>query len=266
LACSAEPQPAETERTSVGPVVGRAPEVLGLVTGMQAEAEIARGIAKTDAPDQDVRVMCLGPGPRMASEAAKRLLTVGATRLASFGLAGGLKMSLWPGTAIVAREVIGADGTRYPSDTRWHSQLIGQLIGDDEVVDGDLIEAVEPVITVEEKRALYEASQASAVDMESAAVAAEALLAEKPFIAVRAIADPADRRLPRAALKALLNDGRTSALRGLGHALARPRDLMPMVRLGLDSRAAFATLRRVLVRTGALTGVPLSPGSRMRGG
>ena len=238
--------------------------MIGVVTGLQAEAELVRSLAKSDAPDHDVRVMCLGPGPRTAGEAARRLLTVGATRLASLGLAGGLKMSLWPGTAIVARAVIGADGTRYPTDAAWHGQLIGRLIGDDEVVDGDLVEAREAVTSVAGKRALYQTSRASAVDMESAAVAAEAARAGKPFIAVRVIADPADRRIPRAALAALRSDGNMSAARAIGHALTRPQDMVALIRLGLDSRTAFATLRRVLVGTGALTGTALADRLRVR--
>jgi hypothetical protein len=142
--------------------------------------------------------------------------------------------------------------------------MIGQLIGDDEVVDGDLAESAEPVTTVAGKRTLYETSQASAVDMESAAIAAEAARADIPFIALRAIADPADRRIPRVALAALRPDGTASPMRAVTRALARPQDVVPLVRLGLDSRAAFATLRRVLVRTGALTGDPLAARSRVR--
>ncbi len=255
-----EPPAGNQERLAGGP----RSEVIGVVTGLQAEAELVRTLAATNAPDHDVRVMCLGPGAQMASEAARRLLTVGATRLASFGLAGGLKMSLWPGTAIVARAVIGADGTRYPSDAAWHGRLIARLIGDDEVVDGELVEATEPVTTVAGKRKLYETSHTGAVDMESAAVAAEATRADLPFIAVRAIADPADRSIPPAATAALLADGTTSPMRATVRALARPQDIIPLVRLALDSRAAFATLRRVLVRTGALTGEPLTTRLRMR--
>lgn len=265
MACSGQApeteSPSGDQELSAG---GRKPEIIGVITGLQTEADLVRGIAKSDAPDHDVRVMCLGPGPQKASEAAKRLLTVGATRLASFGLAGGLKMSLWPGTAIVARTVVAADGTHYPADATWHGRLIGGLIGDDEVVDGELVEAAEPVTTVAEKRKLYETSQAGAVDMESAAVAAEAARASMPFIALRAIADPADRNIPPAALSALRADGTASSMRAIGHALARPQDIIRLVRLGLDSRAAFATLRRVLTRTGALTGVPLTARRRVR--
>ena len=225
---------------------------------------MVRDVAKSHAPDDSVRVMCLGPGPDKARDAARRLLTLGVTRLASFGLAGGLKMSLWPGTTLVARAVIGRDGTRHPTDPDWHARLIGLLIGDDEVIDGELVESAEPVMTVEDKSRLYKAFEAGAVDMESAAVAEEAARADLPFMAVRAIADPADRAIPRAATAALLDDGATAPARALRHALVHPMDLVGLVRLGLDSRAAYKTLRRVLTGTGALTGAPITVRIGMR--
>lgn len=227
--------------------------VVGIVTGLASEADMVRKLAARHAPEGSVLVRCQGPGPERAADAARQLLEDGATALASVGLAGGLKMSLWPGTVVIARTVVGANGERYHADPEWHSALIGPLIGDDEVVDGDLVESATPIRSASDKARLYGESSASAVDMESGAVAACAKNAGVPFVAVRAIADPAELNIPRSALAALGSDGKVSAAKALLHAIARPIEIPALLRLGFYSWRATASLSRVLMRTAALT-------------
>ena len=58
---------------------------------------------------------------------------------------------------------------------------------------GGLLDSAQAVTSIADKRILYEASSAVAVDMESYAVAGVAAGAGVPFVAARAIADPAGR-------------------------------------------------------------------------
>jgi hypothetical protein len=162
-------------------------------------------------------------------------------------------MSLWPGMVIVARSVIDADGTRHQAEPGWHREILGCLLGDDEVIDGELVEARAPVVDAADKKSLYDDTDASAVDMESGAVAASAESAGVPFIAVRAIADPAELAIPRSALAALRPDGSISPGAAVAQLIARPMDIPTLIRLGLCSRRAHASLRRVLAATAALT-------------
>ena len=127
------------------------------------------------------------------------------------------------------------------------------MIGDDEVVDGDLVESATPVVSTADKKVLFDASGASAVDMESGAVAAAAEKAGAPFVAIRAIADPAELAIPKSALSALESDGSVSPAKALLQALVRPYELPALLRLGLYRRRATATLSRILVRTAFLT-------------
>ena len=96
-----------------------------------------------------------------------------------------------------------------------------------------------------EKASLFRASGAVAVDMESFAIARIAHGAGIPFLGVRAIADPAARAVPEAALRALDAEGRIRPLGAVRGLLASPSEIWAFARVALDGRAAFAALRRV---------------------
>ena len=86
--------------------------------------------------------------------------------------------------------------------------------------------------------------------MESHAVAAEAVAAGLPFLVIRAIADPAGRALPAAALAGLSPDGGARPWAVLLSLLCRPDQLIGLVRLIGDSAAGFAALGGVGSRLG----------------
>jgi len=112
---------------------------------------------------------------------------------------------------------------------------IAALFGADEIIDNAM-----------KKAALFANHGAAAVDMESHGAARAAAHAGAPFLAIRAIADPADRALPAAALKAVAPDGSTRVLTTLGAAMRDPRQFPDLMKLGRDSAAATKTLRRSL--------------------
>ena len=88
--------------------------------------------------------------------------------------------------------------------------------------------------------------------MESHVVAAVAAAAGVPFIAVRAIADPAARALPRAALAAAGPDGTLQLGALVAALLARPGEIGDMVGLARASRKAMRALRGVAALGGPL--------------
>ena len=170
-------------------------------------------------------------GARLAVE---RLRARGVSGLISFGLAGGLDPALAPGILIVPRTVV-------QGDERWDVDpaLVARLGGS----TGHILAGGDGVLaTSAEKAALRRTTGADAVDLESAAAARSGL----PFAALRAVCDPAERDLPRAALVALDARGRIGALHVLAAALARPAELPALVRLAGDAaRARRALLARV---------------------
>jgi crotonobetainyl-CoA:carnitine CoA-transferase CaiB-like acyl-CoA transferase len=98
------------------------------------------------------------------------------------------------------------------------------------------------IASPEEKARLFASYGAVAVDMESHGAARAAKAAGVPFLAIRAIADPAERALPKAALGAVGEDGRPRVPATLLECAKRPQDFPALLQLGRDSDAALKTL------------------------
>ena len=211
--------------------------MLGILTGLAKEAEIARRISPL--------VACSASDPARAAALARDLISQGATALLSFGIAGGLAPELATGDLVIGTAV--ATGTAaYPCDPDLAARLAAVLPS---AVRGDVWGGDVIVDTAEAKARLHRDSGAIIVDLESAAVAAAAAEAGLPFGVLRAVADPAAHGLPPAALVGLDNEGRP-AIGPVLRALARsPGQLPALIRLGRQSSAAMAAL---LAAAGAL--------------
>ena len=79
--------------------------------------------------------------------------------------------------------------------------------------------------------------------MESGAVATVAAAAGVPFAVLRAICDPADRDLPRAALVGLDDAGRIAPMRVLWSLIRNPGQIGGLIALAGDAAAAREALR-----------------------
>ncbi len=214
---------------------------LGVVAGMLAEAALI-------APRH--RARATGARSGRAAALAEALLAEGCTMLASFGLAGGLDPRLVPGALVLPRRILGPDGQIFETDAAWRARL-GALAGAHE--SGAILGSERALATAADKAHAHARTGALAVDMESHEVARVAHARGVPFIAVRAIADPAGRAIPPAALRGIAPDGGTRSLAVMCAILARPWQLPALLRLAGDSRRAVGTLRRVaLLGNGAL--------------
>ena len=108
-----------------------------------------------------------------------------------------------------------------------------------------------PVTDAADKTALFAATGAAAVDMESAIVARAAQRHRLPFAILRVIADPSHRPLPNAALVAMRADGELDLAAVLGALIRDPRQLPALMRLAVDSSGAFSALVRARALLGA---------------
>ncbi len=236
----------------------------GVVAALAAEARALGPPPKSgeySALEDGMLVAVSGIGSAAAQGAARRLIAAGATSLVSWGLAGGLDPGLEAGAVCLPRVVVAADGTRFPTTRSWRESLASSLAAHAHVESGNLLTAALPIDTVDAKQALYLATGAAAVDMESSAVAQVAEAHGLPFIAVRVIVDTARDGLPQAVARAS-RAGRVQVGRLLLGLIRSPLQLGALLRLARRYRLAARSLRAV-ANLGGLTPPASSALSRL---
>lgn len=226
---------------------------LGIITGLHAESRLIEN-AKKDGAAATVRTECAGADGSRALRLAKALVSEGADALMSFGIAGGLDPGLAPGDLVVPARICRADGPAVQCDTAWRERLLARIAGLSPKT-ADIAGSAHLITHPDAKRALRDRTGAGAVDMESLAVAEIAAGAGLPFIAVRAVADPAGRAPPLAVLNAIAEDGRVRPGMAVTAALRDPRLILLFGALARDNRAAMQSLSRVACRCGPLFGL-----------
>jgi adenosylhomocysteine nucleosidase len=218
---------------------------VGVVCALRSEAR------RLDPLADGLMVRVTGMGCGAAAVGAEHLVTAGAAALVSFGMAGGLDSQLSAGRIFLPSEVGTPEGTVLTTDREWRTRLCAALSAHGPVGAGRLVTTAAPVATVAAKAALFRATGASAVDMESVAIAQVAFAHGLPFVAIRVIVDPAEQALPHAVIAATAADGRTSTWRLLGCLLRSPVDAAPLARLARSYRRAGRSLAAV-ARSGAI--------------
>jgi adenosylhomocysteine nucleosidase len=192
---------------------------------------------------------CFGVGPHAAEKAAAELLEEGCAALLSFGIAGGLDYRLRPGSLVLAEAVVTERDECFATDPAWRGRLhacarsgsvcLGRLLGSDR-----------PLLSTSAKQEVASRLAAVAVDMESQAIGRMARQAGVPFMAVRAVADPAERGIPEWLAGAIDMRGKPRLSVVAKGALAHPRDVRRLLTLARDQRAALQALRGVALDAG----------------
>jgi adenosylhomocysteine nucleosidase len=160
-------------------------------------------------------------------------------------MAGGLDPALAAGTIFLPDEVISSDGATVATARDWRERLAAALAARRPVTRGRLLTSPTAVGSPAEKAALFRATGAVAVDMESLAIAEVANTHRLPFIAVRVIVDSAADALPQAVTAAADNEGHLQIWRLMGALARTPADLAPLLRLARRYRAANRSLAAV---------------------
>jgi adenosylhomocysteine nucleosidase len=230
---------------------GMAGHGLGIVAGSAAAARCFARLPRGVAP---LLVTSYGD-PDRAQAGARQLAARGARAIISFGPAVGLAPVLRPGDLVVAECVVLPSGETIATDLAWRNRLVrclsplnpslkvARLAGRDRLA-----------ASAREKRAVFQATFAAALDSESHAIADVAQAAGLPFLALRAVADPAEQSRPQAAYRATRSNVYAASILA---SLGRPWELPAAWRLARNGRAALATLRLVAA---------LGPGALALGG
>lgn len=208
---------------------------LAAITGLEAEARIARRAG--------LKAKASGGIATRTLAVAKACLEDGADALLSFGIAGALAPHLAPGTLLLPHAVIAEDGARYRVDEAWRARVASVLAAAGaRAEEGDILGASEPAASPLRKAALFAETGAVAVDLESHLVARVAAAAKRPFLVLRAVADPASRALPPAAVNGLDEQGVPALGPVLASVLRQPKQIPALLRLAGDTRQALFAL------------------------
>jgi adenosylhomocysteine nucleosidase len=218
---------------------GRTVHGLGIVVGSPAAARCFARLPESVGP----LIVSSHGDPDRARAGAQQLAAKGARAIISFGPAVGLAPVLRPGDLVIAECVVLPSGDTIATDRAWRTQLVQCLrplkpnLKVARLAGRDLLAA-----SAGEKRAVFQATFAAAMDSESHAVAEVAKATGLPFLAVRAVADPAEQSRPAAAYRAARGDAYAASLLG---GLIRPWELPAVWRFTRNGRAALATLRQI---------------------
>ena len=222
-----------------------------------------------------------GAGPRAAQTCCAVLAEKGATSLISWGCAAALAPGMSPGDLVLPTRIAFTDGIQIATDTEWHArfslmldshphfadacQWEGGLLAREQVghagrqptpqgkfphgvvpvYSGVLVESDRIIAREDEKRAIFAATGAIALDMESAAAARAADRFNLPFLAIRSIVDPVDVSIPPSIHTAFDENGVLNVPKMLSSALLHPTDFVGIIRLGKHFGAAMKTLGHV---------------------
>lgn len=227
---------------------GLARAVILIACGLQREANVLRGLGVIAIP---------GGGDAARLEAVLEGQAAAATMIVSAGIAGALDPALKAGDVVVHIPPFVPSEVEGPVPSAALVARPSTALG----TNGSLIDCLEaalphahygPIVgqdhiaaTAAEKAALYAATGALAVDMESHIAARVAERHGLPFIAIRTISDTADESLPPAARVGMSPDGSMALGKVLTSLARRPGQLPALIKTGRNAAAAFRALRQV---------------------
>ena len=212
---------------------------LGLITGMKSEAALLYAAAQDESDPVCPMIAVTGGDPLRAETAAREFATAGAAGLISFGSAGGLDPALEPGDLILAEGVRLPDEDVISTQASWRTAFAAAAAG---TADGMIYGSALAVSRTDDKARLFTDYGVRAVDMERHGVARAAREAGLPFLIVRAIAAPADRTIPPAALAGLGPDGAQRPFAVMLAMLRNPAQVPALIQLARDAKTALRRL------------------------
>jgi len=193
-----------------------------------------------------------GIGHKRASETARRAFDQirGAELILGTGVVGALSRGLKPGDLVLSDRVlmIRADGKvaeQVTAVSDAHVSAVGRSLANAGIAySTGAILTSHRVFTTAEKRLAKESTGAIAVDMETAAIAAEAAARELPFVAIRAVLDEVDDEVVGAEMAD--QDGNVRPLVATSFLLRNPATMLKLPRMIRNLSRATAAIADAL--------------------
>jgi adenosylhomocysteine nucleosidase len=204
----------------------------GTVLVTFAVKEEAKPFSQLVGSEPQIKVLLTGIGPRNAERTIRAALAERKpARVLSCGFAGGLRPDLAANTVVFCAD----------KETGWESAL---LAAGARPARFHCVERV--ATTAEQKRALWQATGADAVDMESQVICALCREQAIPCAIVRVILDTAETDLPLDFNQFLTDDQQVDIPKLTRAVLMSPRKLPALLQLQAQGKAAAERLGQVL--------------------
>ncbi len=193
-------------------------------------------------------VILSGAGRQNAARATEILIEGHRPRrVVSAGLAGGLSPELKRNDILVADRLLSIDGEDMPIAL---PPALSATASRPDVHRGPLLTVNRMVRLPSDKKSLFQQHSASAVDMETFAVAKVCRRLQVPFSSIRVINDTAEETLPRDVERLLEQKGGAARLgAAVGAAWRRPASLKDMYQLRENALVASDRLAKFLADT-----------------
>lgn len=198
----------------------------------------------------DVYVFCAGMGAHNASHAAQALIAAEVDALVSWGVAGALDPGLVSGDTVLPVQVRDSEQNVYAADNAWHAALKSRLEQQRVFADATILSVRDVQHDVRSKSDLHQATQAMAVDMESAAVARVALNANTPFVVVRTIFDTVTMPIPASSTNATDQYGQVSIPKLITGLIRKPAEMLQFPQMMSSFVKAKKSLQRIVEQCG----------------
>lgn len=230
--------------------------IIGIIVAMPEELttlttkKIAKG--QCEFIDKTVIVTCSGIGRDNATKAAELLISKGVKGLISWGCAGALALDLKPGALLFPEKILMTTGQTVNPTQNWLAHIKKNLPIVHRSVS--LVESLTLIETCEDKKSLYQQTEAVAVDMESAAIVQAAEKAGIASLVIRTIADSVTLNLPSAFSDSLNKEGEIVLTRLLRYLVAHPQQLPALIKLKLHFNAAKNKLKAVAEHLDVIAG------------
>jgi len=137
-------------------------------------------------------------------------------------------------------------GEAIRTDEAWRNELVRRLIGLNMTLRVARIAGDDRLlVSPRQKRKAFQSTFAAAMDTESHAIAEVASAAGLPFIALRAVAEPAEQLRPSVVPDLPADGAGAQGLTMIGRLTMRPWEIPAALRYARNGRQALATLRRI---------------------
>jgi len=206
------------------------------------QSEIGAGLGAPDFSG-DIFIVRTGIGMRRPQDELRKALAGSMDICISSGLAGSLRKQYPIGSVVVARciksdnkeTIVSCDGTLVDAAVRCGATLVDSFFTSTGIANSDTERS-------------HLAGGAEAVDMESFHILTEAQRSAVPAVAIRAISDTPERRLPIDFSRTVTSRGDVAWQRMIGELLKNPVKIPAFVRFGIDTSAAIHNLTTFLDR------------------